>query len=571
MKKIKINDNVINTIKFLVVVGCICFFSLLPYHNDVMPFGHDLGYHLNRINEISNGLNIKKIPVLIHAGLLDNIGYGNGLFYPQIFLYFPAILISVFKFQLIPAYKVFLFFVTYATFLSMYYSTKTIFKKKEVAFLASLLYVFSLWRIVDIYIRGAVAEVLAFAFFPLVFAGLYNVIYEKDKKWYLITIGLVGIAYSHVLSFLFTCVLILIICVLSVDKIVKDKKVFLRLFIAAFVAFIISIGFFGPMLEQKNNDVYNVDGRTTVSSELLKERALSVRMALSNRFSYGYAEDSMKTQGGMTEGVGTILYLFAGLFFFRKVKYKENRYEIILFILGCIAAVLTTRLIPWEKLTFMNFIQFPFRFNFIIVLFFSFVGANSLYEILDDSSRRNIMILASIVFMMSQIFVISQIDVNFDIAIRNYDDLTQTFDRQVGSAEYLPDGTIIWDLDLYNTNDKETIIPYNQIGSTIEFEYDRDDIDFEFNIPLVYYKGYTASITDKDGNVRELECVEYDNKHVLVKSNERLTGTIKVEYKLTTIQKVSYVISIIGFLGLLIYLVVINFRYTKNGDIKKEK
>ena len=556
-----------NCLRFLIVAFAISFFSLLPYHNDVMPFGHDLGYHLNRINEISNGLNIKTFPVLIHAGLLDNIGYANGLFYPQIFLYFPAVLISVFKVQLIPAYKVFMVLVTFVTFISMYYSTKLIFKKKSVAWFATLLYVFSLWRIVDIFIRGALGEVMAFAFFPLIIAGLYNVIYEKDNKWYLITIGLWGLANTHVLSFLFMTVLILILCVFSIDIIIKNKKVLLNLFIAAVVSVLVCIGFFGPMLEQKFNDTFNVDGRTTISSELLKNRSLSLRMALSSRFSYGYAEESMNTQGGMTEGVGTIIYLFAGLIFFRKkLSLKENRFEIIMFVIGSLTFLCTTVIIPWEKLKFMNFIQFPFRLNFIIILFLSMVGSNSLYEVLEESNRRSIMIIASLVFMIAQIYVLSGIDVNFDIAIKDYNDLTQTFDRQVGSAEYLPDGTIIWDLKLYNTNDKDNYIDFTQVGSTIEFEYDRDDIDFEFNVPLVYYKGYVASITDKNGNVKQLECKEYDNKHVLIKSNERLTGKVRIEYKLTAIQKVSYVTSVISCIALLSYMC---FVYIKDLKLRK--
>ena len=56
-------------------------------------------------------------------------------------------------------------------FLSMYYSSILIFKKKQIAWLSALLYTFSLYRLTDIYVRGALGEILALVFFPLIISG----------------------------------------------------------------------------------------------------------------------------------------------------------------------------------------------------------------------------------------------------------------------------------------------------------------------------------------------------------------------------------------------------------------
>ena len=164
-------EKILKNTKFILVVLAIALFSMFPYLNEQVPFGHDLGYHLNRINEISNGINIRKIPVLIHSNLIENLGYGNGFFYPQLFLYIPALLVSFTGILVIPAYKIFLVLVAIATFAFMYIAAKNIFKNKYVGWISALLYLFSLYRLTDIYVRAAVGEVISFVFFPLIIYG----------------------------------------------------------------------------------------------------------------------------------------------------------------------------------------------------------------------------------------------------------------------------------------------------------------------------------------------------------------------------------------------------------------
>jgi len=78
----------------------------------------------------------------------------------------------------------------------------------------------------------------------------------------------------------------------------------------------------------------------------------------------------------------------------------------------------------------------------------------------------------------------------------------------------------------------------------------------EISVPLTYYKGYKAHINDTDGNKTELEVVKNDkNGHVLIKSEQKLTGKITVEYKMTVIQAICYSITTITILILIIYII----------------
>lgn len=556
-----------NKMKFIFVAGILTLFAMFPYLNEIVPFGHDLGYHLNRINEIANGLNIKTFPVLIHSGLIENLGYGNGFFYPQIFIYIPALLVSKLGLLVIPAYKVFLVIITFFTFITMYISAKGIFKNKRIAWIATLLYVFSLYRLTDIYVRAAVGEVLAFVFNPLILYGFYNVIFDDGKKWWVIVIGITGLVYSHLLSVLIMAIFFIIICLLNVDKIFKNKTVFLNLLKTALITVIISIGYFGPMLEQKCNDVFNVDGRSIYSSEEVQSFASSLGMAFSSRMHGGFATDSNIEEKTMPEGAGIILLIMAGLFIFRKDK--KNRFEIQLFALGAFFYWVTTKLFIWRCFSLLNVIQFPFRFNLIVTLCFSLIGAKSFYSLLDEDKRKDFVLLFSIFYLVYAGYMLDCVELDFTGWNGNYDVLTSTFDRQVGSAEYLPDGTYIYDLDLYNINDKEKKIEYEQVGSKITFEYTDTENPLEINIPLVYYKGYKAYIIDSEGKKTDLNVEKYIvNAHVLVSSSEKLTGTITVEYKLTLVQKISYITATCSFIIFMVYIVICEYK-RKNISNKK--
>ncbi len=78
----------------------------------------------------------------------------------------------------------------------------------------------------------------------------------------------------------------------------------------------------------------------------------------------------------------------------------------------------------------------------------------------------------------------------------------------------------------------------------------------EINVPLLYYKGYTAKIESKSGEIAELEVTKNkENGFVLVKGDKDLSGKITIEYSLTIIQIISYIVSIISLVGVIGYII----------------
>lgn len=444
----------------------------------------------------------------------------------------------------------------------MYYAVIKIFKNKSISFFAGLIYTFSLYRLTDIYVRGAVGELLAFIFIPIIVYGLYEIIFGENKKWWILVFGIAGLAYSHLLSFVLIIPFILLICLVNVDKIFKDKSKLKNLLISAIVAILITIAFFGPMLEQKLSYRFHIDNNTVDSPEELKNRANSLSMTFNSKVIGGYATNSSEDAGCMSEGIGIVLLICAGLFILRKeVSYKENRFEIQLYVIGLITLLMTTKLFPWDKLNYINIIQFPFRLNVFPCIVFSIVGANTIYEIF--WKKDEIVKVICILIIIFNVYILNETNINFNsVRFSTYESLIQGVDQEIASKEYLPEETDLEELNdctLYNINEKDEKIDFNQTGNKIIFEYENSDLQMELNVPLLYYKGYTAFIEKENGEKVNLEVSKNEeNGFVLLKGDKDLSGTITVEYSLTLIQIISYIVSSITFVGLIIYIVYKN-------------
>ena len=54
--------------------------------------GSDAPFHLARIESLNQALQMGIFPVKVHPSLAYSYGYGVGIFYPDFFIYLPAVL-----------------------------------------------------------------------------------------------------------------------------------------------------------------------------------------------------------------------------------------------------------------------------------------------------------------------------------------------------------------------------------------------------------------------------------------------------------------------------------------------
>lgn len=530
-------------IKIALFLGLAILISL-PYINSKEIFAHDISYHLNRIVSIKEELELGNFPVLIHSNLKDGFGYANPLFYPEIFLYFPAVICMIGA-NCFVAYKIFIFFVNLATIIIAYYSANTIFKNSKIAWITTLLYTVAFYRVSDIYIRGAIGEVLALTFLPLIISGLYEIIFGENKKWWIICFGLFGVINSHMLTFAMAIVLIIIICLFNIVRIFKQKRI-KNLILAGIVSVLLSLSFALPYLEQATNNKYNVNEYTNI---VIQETGESLKEMLNISFS---AKDAYKS-------VGIIVIALSIISLFTNKKEEQNYFTKQLLLIGMLLLVASSNKIPWNKLCAkfpaISTIQFVYRLNIITTVLLTFCGGYGIYNLLEKKSKLLISLITVIILLQYSLMIFT-----LDINEPKYS-AEEAFNLSpTGNSEYLPLGTKFKDKTVRNIAN-ETPIEFTRTGSKIEFYYNDTENPMVIHIPLVYYKGYKAYIEEASGNKTELFISQNEySKNIHLNSDKIIIGKITVEYKMTITQKFSYLVTYTTLVLLIFYIFVISKR-----------
>lgn len=567
MEKIKkfLSNNKKN-IKIVIIFLVIVAFAVYPYLNRIQPWGHDMSFHLNRIQSITQELKNGNFPVQIYSNQLQGTGYGTPLFYPQLFLYIPAVFNLIFD-ALIVSYKFFIVLITAATLGITYFSANRIFKSKTKSIVTSLLYTFSLYRIEDVFVRAALGEIIAFAFLPLVIAGIYEMINGDKKKWWILALGLLGIANSHMISFALAVGMILYFFIINIVKVWKEKR-FKNAVICAITSVILCSSVFFVMIEQASHSEYIVTEGGTNGA--VSDNAATISKLFESELTSKTAQagnTDIITSNTVNMGIGFILLALAVLMLFVKDKdKKQNRFMWMTWALGVISIVMASKVFPWKYFSMFWFIQFPWRMNLISTLCMSIVGSYAIFNIFDNFDKKKLCIIASLVVLFVGAGYLEKVEC--DPNGYSYEGLIA--EMPVGGGEYLPSN---YDSDNLNvTDESETIIyEYTREGNKIEFDYKEDKLAENgiVNVPLTYYHGYKAYVQDENGKMENVE-VEKNKWGMLKVINEKqLTGKIIVKYEKTTIQIISYFLTIAAFIGVIIYIIR-QYKIDKK-DMKKVK
>ena len=167
---------------FVLFCLVIALLSLAPYWTHGVNLEHDTCFHLSRIEGLAQSFKDGIFMPRIYPYKNNNFGYASPLFYCDFFLIIPALLYNA-GLSLARSYQ---FLLLLCSFFSAWYMGKLTMKlsrQQPAMYLAAFLYVFSLYRFTDIYVRGALGEVLAFVFMPVALIGIYEVLWGDEKKW----------------------------------------------------------------------------------------------------------------------------------------------------------------------------------------------------------------------------------------------------------------------------------------------------------------------------------------------------------------------------------------------------
>lgn len=525
------NKNLIICLLIIIIISS-CFVLRTSYFQ-----GHDLDFHLSRIISIKDCMSMKKI-CYVAPKYLNGYGYGTPLFYSEIFLIFPAILLYL-GLPLTISYRIFVFFINCFSILSMFYCVKKITKDDKKSILSAFLYAFTSYRVIDLTTRGALGEALSFMFFPFVILGIYEIIYGDYKKIKYLIIGMSGILLSHLLSSIIIFVYLIIFCLINIKRLFKDKQRIKYLLLSALITFLLTSYFTLPMLEQFFSSKY----KASIASVILSYRAVPVHhIFLESSFAQLIDGSKWVWSPGT---VGTVYIIIIGLYFIS--LFMKNKYSSFLnqsMIISILFILFTTKLFPWSL--FQNIfyvIQFPWRLNMIPGMLLPFIGSSVIDKF--KSSNRLLIILIVMVGILS----IQSITVFKNTTYIEKNDYN---DYEIMFGEYLPlsiDESYIMNRELVISSNKELEYDYETKNNILYINFMNNDRDTYLELPYIYYKGYSAYIGNNKLNT-------YEGVNGLVNviiDKEYSSGEIQVFYEGTIIQKITKYISMLTLL-ICIYL-----------------
>mgnify|MGYP005780715879 CR=1 FL=1 len=136
--------------------------------------------HIARLMGTYQTITEGEFPPVIMSNFCNEFGYSWNIFYSPLTAYLP-LLFRIFtnSFELI--LKLFIVLLSFLTGIAMYEFVNRVAKNRYVALLAAVLYMFTPYRLTDIYMRVAISELASFIFLPITFLGMYNIFNSETR------------------------------------------------------------------------------------------------------------------------------------------------------------------------------------------------------------------------------------------------------------------------------------------------------------------------------------------------------------------------------------------------------
>lgn len=177
IKEILKKEKYYNVIIILIATIFVC----IPLMNKNIDMTYDDGIqHICRLMGTYQSLQEGQTNIMFN--FCNGFGYSWNIFYSPLTAFLPLIF-KILGLSFTACIKLFMFLVVFLSGYFMYISTKKITKNNNMAIIAGILYIFAPYRLTDMYIRNALAELTSFIFLPLVFLGLYNIFeYSEESR-----------------------------------------------------------------------------------------------------------------------------------------------------------------------------------------------------------------------------------------------------------------------------------------------------------------------------------------------------------------------------------------------------
>lgn len=514
-------------------------------------------FHLFRLYEFERCVHDLQIP----CGWAPDVGFEYGEpvfnFYGQ-FPYFIGQLFLFTGFSKIDAIKILFILSLAGSAISMYYLARKIWGDGKAALLSSIVYLYAPYRSVDVWVRGALSESLAFVLFPLIVLTLHNFISTgKVKMLMLFSLLLAILILTHNLSVL---MLLLFIVPWLAVTVVREKRVGKTFYLLPAVLFSLLLSAFYVLPVIFDANLVHLNYTTTGYFDFRGHFATIYQLLLSGFWGYGASvfgpEDGLSLSVGQLQWIIPLLAVI--LLFFKKDKHKWQ--ASVLVLIGWVALFLTHNksAFIWEKIPFFAYLQFPWRWLTIALFSFSLASGSILLIFKKHGNLLGGILILLIILMNVSFF-------KEDIWYKIND--TQQFsgekwEQQIASSvgDYWPSvapqypkapARGLFFIDGQGSG-RLTEKTSNKISFTVRVDSENSTIQ----LPVVYYPGWEAKI---DGKITSIK--PSGNYGLITLNLETGDHIILLNFLNTMPRRVGSIVSALSFT---IFLIMIFKMRSKN-------
>lgn len=534
--------------------------TILPLFNQGFFDFHDRT-QVVRVSEMSKSLESGMFPVR----WVDGLGYGYG--YPIFNFYGPLPyyiggLFNLIGFDSLVSTKIMIGIGMLASGIAMFFLSNKFFGVYG-GLLSASLYLYFPYHAVNLYVRGAISELFAYAFLPLIFLGLLNLlqvkkiseVIKKPNLLLLLPFGIFLTSTSHNLSILMALLMVFFAVIIG-TFVATNKKTFVILAsVMVLIGLILSSFYIIPAFLEM--DYTNVRSQVGGAADYRDHFVCASQLWESQ---WGYGGSLPGCVDGLSFKLGKIhilaLVISLGLLIMLNHKRKLDFTKKIVFIGLSLFIISIFMLLPLSKLVYqalpyLEYIQYPWRFLNFAGLFLSFVAGYTFYVIRKSSDLKQglILIAAILLIILFNFHLFKPQNVNNYTTSFYSDEKYIKYTVSKISDEYMPKD--------FSKPDSLTEIPserFSLIGTgfirLLEDRVNRKtafynlEEDGRIHVNLAYFPSWKAFVNGKEKPIIK----ESDGISLNL---EKGSGEVVFQFHSTWIQSLSNTISILAFLALI--------------------
>ena len=560
---------------FIVIAGVLlsCITALFGY--DILPDYQDKLFHLRRLAALSQTLNSGYFPARIYFVMNGGTGYALPVFYPDLFLYVPAFLVNA-GVPLGIAYDVYVIGINLITGVVAYLSVKGILKgDKIIAAVISFVYVLSVYRLTDVYIRDAVGEYTAMAFLPFVIYSFVRIYREEAsdegfkgilKNASYLGLSMAILSVSHILTTMMAAGFLFVSAIILIKKTLK-KNVIVTLVLSVVIFLGLAAYNLVPMIDYMTSDRYLVNESSNIMRGFYPGWRDLLEIIPSGSGSGIVYEMKMPTAvGPAITAILAAWFVRTLILVLKKKTGKHFTAELVLFVITGLSLFISSKYFPWTKIeqsggilrSVFCSVQFSWRYLGTASVCACILGAYLIRDIYASSKTAGkvfaglIVIIAVIPGIILQTRACSE---NNHVKISKGEEIGIVSDEL-----YFP---VSWNRDaVYDEKPAAAgceVVSYARIGGDWLVEVRDSSEGSVIVFPVVYYKGYTAQTENGD----KLSVMQGTDGRVMVVLPAGLNGQIKMGFKEPALWKFAETISLIAIVFVSLLLII---RKKTGGD-----